>query len=190
MLDPVLSVYAEDGKQLKEADDISRDNPDALLDVSLPSDGRFRIEVRDRFDHAGDRFFYRLQCKEVAPNVALTVKENAFVLPADKPLEVPVTIDRKDEFVLPLEFRIDGLPPDVTLEPVRSEKDGDSAKAVTLKITGSAVDGFSGPIRIEAFHESTETSFRQFAENALNTPGSSTTWLWLTIPASVVTEAE
>ena len=47
-LDPVLSVRAADGKVLKEVDDISKENSDCDLTLSLPADGQYQVVVRDR----------------------------------------------------------------------------------------------------------------------------------------------
>ena len=49
LLDPVLVVTDVEGKIIKESDDISGDNHDAELHLTMPADGRCRILIRDRF---------------------------------------------------------------------------------------------------------------------------------------------
>ncbi len=149
-LDPVLAILDKDGKQLKEADDINGENADAELQFAIPADGQYRITVSDRYQHTSDRFFYVLRCEETRPSFAVTLKNTAFTVPADKPLEIPVTIERKNGFVEPIDFRVEGLPEGVTAECPRSEKDGDSSKAVTIKLSGVAKQTFQGAIKIVA----------------------------------------
>lgn len=208
-LDPVLVVLSADGKVLKEADDISKDNADVVVDVTLPADGLYRLEVRDRFAHAGPRYFYRLECAEIAGDPVLSVKEQGFVMPADKPLEIPVTIERRDGFALPLQIEVAGLPEGLVCEPARSEKEGDSAKAVTLKISGTSATGFSGPVQVLAREAAAPTEAaaaastadaaaeqpaaasggrRWAATTAVAVPGYVTSSLWLTVPAAAPAE--
>lgn len=150
MLDPVLAIYDKDGKQLKESDDVSRENPDADMQLTIPADGQYRITVRDRFQSSSDRHFYVLSCEETRPSFHVSVKSTAFTVPADKPLEIPVTIERLNGFSEAVEFHIEGLPDGITAECPRSEKDGDSSKAITLKLTGSVKESFQGAVKITA----------------------------------------
>ncbi len=149
-LDPVLAIQDKDGKQLKEADDINGENADAELQFAIPEDGQYRITVNDRYQHVSERFFYVLRCEETRASFEATLKNTAFTVPADKPLEIPVTIERKNGFVEPIDFRVEGLPEGVTAECPRSEKDGDSSMAVTIKLSGVAKQTFQGTIKIVA----------------------------------------
>ncbi len=159
-LDPVLTVTDKDGKLIKEADDINGTNADAELQLTIPADGQYRVNVRDRYEHTSERFFYVLRCEETRPAFAVTVQSTSFTMPADKPLDIPVSIERKNGFVEPVDFRIEGLPEGITAECPRSEKDGDSSKAVKLKLTGIAKQTFQGAIRIVA--ESVDSKQQQF----------------------------
>jgi hypothetical protein len=185
MLDPVLAVYGPDGKQLKEADDISGENPDAELHLTMPADGQYRVTVRDRFQNSGDRFFYVLRCEETRPTFLVTVKNTAFAVAPDKPVEIPLTIARKHGFSEPVDFRFEGLPEGITAECQRSEKDGDSSKAVTLKLSGTLPQGFQGVVKI--LGESVESKLVQPAAFAA-ADGTSIGELWLTIPATAPAE--
>jgi len=182
LLDPVLAVFDKDGKQLKEADDISGDNPDAEIQLTIPADGQYRITVQDRFQKSGDRYFYVLRCEETRPIFVASVKNTALTLSADKPLEISVSMERRHGFAEPVDFRVEGLPEGITAECPRSEKDGDSAKAVTLKLSGTVTELFQGPIRISA--ESADSKLQQSVSARLG-DRSTVTEFWLTIPATV-----
>jgi hypothetical protein len=182
LLDPVLTVYDKDGKQLKEADDISGENSDAEIQLTIPADGPYRITVQDRFQNSGDRYFYVLRCEETRPIFVASVKSTALVLSADKPLEIPMSLDRRHGFAEPVDFRVEGLPEGICAECPRSEKDGDSSKAVTLKLSGTVAELFQGPVRVIA--ESVDSKQQQPVSSSL-ADGSTVTELWLTIPATM-----
>jgi hypothetical protein len=146
----MVSVFSEDGKELVTADDIDGGNMDASTDLTIPADGRFRIQIKDRFDHGGLRFFYYITCEEPQPTFFATLAENAFSMVTEMPLSIPVSIDRRDGFAGVIDFQVEGLPEGIVSEPARSEKEGDSAKTVTLRLTGAPAAGFSGPLRIRA----------------------------------------
>lgn len=150
MLDPVLSLADAQGKVIKEADDISSDNHDAELHLTLPGDGRYHIQIRDRFRHFGDRHFFVLRCEETKASIEPTVSSSTGVLKGDAPLEILITMNRKHGFAEPVDIRVEGLPDGVSFECPRSEKDGESSKSVKLKITGTKTEPFQGPIRIFA----------------------------------------
>ena len=150
LLDPVLSVEDSTGKVIKESDDIGGENHDAELHLTIPSDGQYRVIIRDRFQDHGDRYFYVLRCEETQAAYEATLAVTAGTHKPEKALEIPITIERRHGFVEPIEVRVEGLPEGVTFECPRSEKDGESSKKVTLKITGSAKELFRGPIRIVA----------------------------------------
>lgn len=179
-LDPVLSIQDKDGKQLKEADDINGENPDAELTFAIPADGQYRIVVSDRYQHASERFFYVLRCEEAKPSYDVELKNTAFTVPADKPLEIPLTIARRNSFVEAIDFKIEGLPEGLTAESPRSEKEGDSSKAVTIKVSGTAKASFSGAIRIIA--ESVDTKLQKPATLSL-ADRTIVSQLWLTAVA-------
>ena len=56
----------------------------------------------------------------------------------NKPLEIPITIERRYKLEEAIEFHIAGLPEQITLEPVKSEAKGDSAKTVKLVLNAAA----------------------------------------------------
>jgi hypothetical protein len=87
----------------------------------------------------------------------VTVAASSFVLPADKPLEIPVAVGRASGFAERVAVTIEGLPEGVTATPVHSEKEGDTAKSVILKIErAETAKAFSGVVRIVCAAEGTK----------------------------------
>jgi hypothetical protein len=152
LLDPVLTLTDPSGKVLKESDDGDRGDRDSRIDFTAAVDGPHRLAVRDRFLGFGPRFFYLLRCTPTQPSVRLSVGSSAITIPVDKPAEIPVTITRRNGYAEVLDLRIEGLPEGITAECPQSGKDGESSKAVTLKLSGRPADpaAWSGPIRIFA----------------------------------------
>ncbi|MEW4566646.1 PPC domain-containing protein [Tautonia sp. JC769] len=179
-MDVVIKVVDSSGEELAEMDDLRR-QLDPELTVKVPDDGTLHVHVRDLHRRGGSRFVYRVEAREPAPEVALTVEADQFVLAPDrdKPLDIEVKIDRDREYKTPLTVTIEGLPEGVTAEPVVSEAEGDSSKEVTLKVTASDSAGaWSGPIRIVGAVEGGEEPEPATAERV---GGSRTETLWLTV---------
>ena len=99
---------------------------------------------------------------------------------ADKPLEIPVAVERRNGFADVLTLQVSGLPEGVTAEPVTSAKDGDSAKSVTLKLAGKLPAVWSGEIRVTARTE----DGREFPVIWPAADGTEVSSFWLTIPAA------
>lgn len=178
--DPHLSVWDSAGKQLTEIDDARRER-DPQLTFNPPADGKYRVVVRDLNRHGGLDFIYRLNIEQ-ASDFSLTLSADNFVLPTDKPLEIPVTIDRRDGFAEPIHIRVAGLPEDVSCETVTSEAKGDSSKSVKLilKAEGDRAMLPDGPIRIEGV--AAESQRRRVATFDLAKPlAGEHTAAWLTI---------
>jgi len=133
-LDPVLRVTDSKGKTLNETDSRSADKVDESISWTPPSDGRFRVEVRDLFEHGGDRFVYRLTIEPQPVTVTATVEKDVWTLVGEKPLEIKVTVTRSGGFDKAVRFEMAEGPEGVMVEPVTSEPKGDSAKAITLKL--------------------------------------------------------
>ena len=134
-LDPVLRVTDSKGKTLNETDSRSADKVDESISWTPPSDGRFRVEVRDLFEHGGERHFYRLTIEPQPVTVTATVEKDVWTLVGEKPLEIKVTLSRIGGFDKAVRFELAECPEGVMVEPVTSEPKGDSAKAITLKLT-------------------------------------------------------
>ena len=178
-LDPVLRILDADGKQLAESDDANRSSRDSELRFTPPSDGHFRLEIRDLNNRGGSRYVYRLDLLTPEPDVALTLKTDRFTLSPDKPLEIPVAIDRQDGFDAPLTLSVDGLPEGVSLAPSTSDPKGKTAKSVTLTLSSASAPAWSGPIRITATADSLPAP--RLAHAPIDNLESTTTHHWLTV---------
>jgi hypothetical protein len=175
---PRLRIADESGKQLAAAEATDKKR-DAALAFTSPADGRYVLSIADLHGRGGDRFAYRLTIEEARPDFALSLAADSFVVTGDKPLEIPVTIDRRDGFSEAIDITAMELPSGVTAEPVISTAKGDSAKAVKLVLKGSgeAAAG-SHVLRIVG----TSGTIRRTAEFPLNLPmAGSHAAAWLTI---------
>jgi len=181
-LDPVLRILKADGSQLQEVDDGSKGDFDPDVNFTAPAEGEYRIAITDRFGLGGPRFFYRLTALPSQPDFELRVAADSFVLTSDKPLEIPVTVDRQRGFVQEIEFVVTDLPEKVTFEPVVSAKDGETAKTVKLMLKAEAGVTFSGPIHIRGRVKS-EPPIEKPASATLTAFNAMTRELWLTVTA-------
>lgn len=179
LLDPVFVLTNSDGKVIKETDDVSKTNLDVDLVQTLPADGEYIVEITDRYGHGGPRYFYELTCREAVADFALTLNSNAFVIPSEKPLEVPVTVDRQHGYAESLQVTITGLPDGVTASTETSEKEGDSSKAVTLKLSSTRTEAYSGPVTISG--SSADGAKLRDATSAVAGLTATTAHLWLTV---------
>jgi hypothetical protein len=105
---------------------------DTDLVFTSPGDGRYLVTVADLHGRGGLRFVYRLAIEPVQPDFAVTLAADSFVLPKDKPLEIPVSIDRRDGFAEIIEIKAVDLPAGITAEAVTSLPEGDTAKTVKI----------------------------------------------------------
>ncbi len=181
-LDPVLRILKSDGSQLQEVDDGSKGDFDPDANFTAPADGEYRVAITDRFGLGGPRFFYRLTALPSQPDFELKVAADSFVLAPDKPLEIPVTVDRQRGFASEIEVVVTGLPEKVTAEPVVSAKDGETAKTVKLVLKVEAGVNFSGRIRILGRVKS-EPPVEKSASATLTAFNTTTRELWLTVTA-------
>jgi hypothetical protein len=178
-LDPVLRVLDAAGEELNRVDDRSRGTRDARLDFTPPDDGDYLVEVSDLYGDGGFRYVYRLRAVEPKPDYALSVKEDHFALTIGKPLEIEVEVDRRDGFKETVEATAEGLPEGVTVESVQSPPEGDAAKSVKVKLSGTTPTA-GGPIRIVGRVES-KPELNRAAEARLEAFHAETTHLWLTV---------
>ncbi len=193
-LDPVLKVIDADGKVLKEEDDTGRDGFDPAMTFEVPADGAYQVQVADRFEHGGERYFYLLSIGPVQPDVALSVEKDAWVLKPGTPLELPVTVARTGTLPGQPEISIEGLPEGVTVtvgemteKPPEGEQRGrrrrgraSEGEKTTLKLEAAEGTVFSGPVRIVATVEG-ESPLVRTATAPTASAGLRTRDLWLTV---------
>lgn len=147
-LDAVLSLIGPTGKVVKEVDDSSRNVADCEFSVTLPSDGEYSIGIRDRFDHAGFRYFYAIHVTEPNADFSLQASGSPLTVTGDKPTKLTVDILR-DNYTAGIEVVVTGLPDGVECRIVKSDGKGKTAKKVELQFTSNRTESWSGPIRIE-----------------------------------------
>jgi hypothetical protein len=118
---------------------------DPTLSFVVPADGMYRIEVSDLLDHGSPQHLYRLRVSEPEPDFALTCAADAFVLTPGKPLDVVVTVERRNGFTGAIDLSAEGLPAGVSAAVVPAAP----APTLTVRLTadkGAAAGG--SPIRI------------------------------------------
>lgn len=180
LLDPVLIITGPDGKVLSETDDRNGSDRDTEATITVPADGPLSVSVEDRFEDGGFRYFYSISCERPKPTLTAAVGAAEYTLASDDPVDVPVAITRSNGFADRLQISAVRLPSGVAAEPVHSEREGDSAKAVTLKLQRKRdAPAFSGAIQIVCRSEQTGT--RTFATVALGGQPAATTDVWLTV---------
>ncbi len=179
-LDPLLRILKADGSLIQEVDDGSKGDFDPDANFTAPADGEYRVAITDRFGAGGPRFFYRLTALPSQPSFELRVAADAFVLNSDKPLEIPVTVDRQRGFADEIDVVAVGLPDKVTAELVVSEKTGDKSKEVKLLLKAESGVSFSGPIGIRGRAKS-EQPLEKTAFTTLAAFNTSISELWLTV---------
>ncbi|QDV47050.1 hypothetical protein Enr13x_69590 [Stieleria neptunia] len=185
LLDSKLTISDQKtGGVLASNDDLSRGNYDAGVDFTAKQDGLVDVTVSDMIDGFGPRHFYQLTVRESQPECQLTVTDGQFVLPRDKPLEIPVTVTRTAGFSENVQITALGLPPGVTVESVLSEPKGDTSKSVKLKLTAGQAAGGHATFQIvgtfldadgKPTEEKTEATYPLRPFHTL-------TEVWLTIP--------
>jgi len=147
-LDPVLEIRDAQGKFIKAADDIAKGNADVRVEVKVPADGEYTAEVTDRYGHGGMRYVYLLSIEQPRPTYRLSLEKTRLSVSVEKPLEIPVAVDRQEGFDGAISVEIAGLPEGVRAETVESAPKGDTAKKVTLKVEATGEAAFNGPIRV------------------------------------------
>ncbi len=147
-LDAVVRIYDAAGQKTAEVDDAPQDVSDIAMEFTAPKDGEYVVAVTDRFAHGGPGFGYALSLMEPQPACLLQAAAEAFVVKGETPLEIPVTVERRLGFALPVKISVEGLPDGVTTEPLVSEPQGDSSKLVKLVVKSTRAERWTGPIRI------------------------------------------
>lgn len=179
-LDPVLRIFGAERKKLGEADD-QGDARDGEVVFEVPADGHFVASVEDFHGRGSDRHAYLLRVGPTEPDLALGLTAAEVIVAAGKPLEIPLTIDRKDGLKEELVVTAEDLPPGLEAPAVRSKPGDATEKAITLKVTsGADTAPWRGPIRVLARCEGSLPLTRT-ARAALPGQGGSTERLWLTV---------
>ena len=145
-LDAVLQVLDADGKTLAESDDVGNSR-DPELTFTPPSDGRYRVVVRDLNGRGGPHYAYLLRALAPQPDFTLSLSADQFNVTAGKETKAVVNIARTNGFTDTIDVLAEELPDGVRATTARSRQSDASARSVTLEIRA---DGCShpGPMRI------------------------------------------
>ncbi|MBY0527606.1 MAG: pre-peptidase C-terminal domain-containing protein [Gemmataceae bacterium] len=178
-IEPVLRVTDASGKTLAQAEGpmLGRD-PE--LAFTVPQDGKYQIEVRDLHASGSPRHLYRLRAVPAEPDFALTLAADRFTLVPGKPLDIPLTIERRHGFNLEIELSVEGLPKGVSAITVQTGPPA-NAKTVTLRLTAEAMPA-GGTVRIIGKAKGQPEAERT-ARATLEGLSASTPHVWLTVPA-------
>ena len=179
-LDGVLRIRDAQGKVLQRTDDSGQTGGDPVATFAIPADGQYVAEIFDLHGRGGFRYAYRLAIGVPEPTFALGLAANRFVSAPGKPLEIPVTIERRDGFDREITILVQGLPGGVKAAPVASSPKGDTAKAVKIQLTCDATP-FSGPIRIVGV-SAEEAPLVRVAQATIEGVKAKTPNIWLTVP--------
>ncbi len=176
---PALRIIDQSGTSLANADG-GDPKKETALEFTAPTEGTYRLQVRDAFRRGGPRLNYELDFTTRGEDFKLSVAADTFVLSTDKPLEIPVVIGRRKNFEAAIDFKIPNLPAGVSCEAVRSEGKEASAKEVKLVLkTEPGVAPASVPFTILGVSSDGSEVPAQFASPLpLDQPHDS---LWLTV---------
>lgn len=139
--DPLLVIRDANGSAI-----MAKQERDASYDWTVPADGTYTFEVRDRRGRFGPGYLYRLTVVPQTPAVSARISADHFTTKGGGPLAIEIAVDRQFGYAEPVEFLLVAAPEGVTANPVTSSNEGESAKKVTLNITAGGAG--SGPIRI------------------------------------------
>ncbi|MCC6417029.1 MAG: PPC domain-containing protein, partial [Gemmataceae bacterium] len=152
-LDPVLRLTDAAGKLVNQAQGPARRlGTDPELAVTATADATYRLEVSDLHGDGGPRFVYMLRLAPARPDFALSVAADRFAVAPGKPLDLPVTVDRRNGFRGEVEVSAIGLPKGITADPVRVAA---GARSATLRLMGEGTLA-AGAFRIEGKTRSPE----------------------------------
>jgi hypothetical protein len=173
-LTPTLHLTDADGKSLAQAAPAALGR-DPELAYTVPRDGLYQVELRDLHAGGGARHLYRLRVVFAEPDFELKLATDRFTLTPGKPLDIPVTIDRRNGFNGEVEVVAEGLPEGVNAAVAPA---GATAKSVMLRLTGGGT--VSGPFRVLGKSKDSDPRTRS-ARATVAALNASTADLWLTV---------
>jgi hypothetical protein len=145
-LDAVLRLGDASGTTIVEVDDAPK-GVDPEVRFAAPADGTYRISVRDLTGQGGPRHAYLLTAGPPRPDYSLSLKADRFEVAPGTPLEVVVTVERREGYAEPIEIALAEHFDGVIASPVTSRGSGALASSVALKLTACDC-ARPGPIRV------------------------------------------
>jgi hypothetical protein len=188
-LDGALALDDADGNRVASADDSEgRRDPELMYTVALG--GQYRLTVRDLYGHGGWRYAYRLRATLAEPDFVLKVGSGLWSTTADRQLDIPVIIERRNGCQATIHLTIAGLPPTAICPAIESQPGELSAGNATFKLSPGG-QPFAGPIQISGVALGDRPFIRRAEAEieGFNSSGSKTDQLWLTITAKQPTDA-
>jgi hypothetical protein len=180
-LNPVLVLTDASGRTLARAEGAAVGR-DPEMAFAAPQDGTYQVEVHDLHAEGGLRHLYRLRVVFTEPGFELKLATDRFTLTSDKPLDIPVTVERHNGFDRELELVAEGLPEGVSAAMVPA---GPAAKSLTLRLTGAKLA--SVPFRITGKSKGNDQP-QHLARIALPLFNTASSYLWLTVARPAVTD--
>lgn len=117
-LDSSLRVLNAQGGVLAANDDIHPSTKDSMLTFTAPADGTYTLQVRDLLNRGGPGFGYFLTVKPELPDFTAQCDEDRAGLGPGTNMPWYVRIAKTGGFNAPVEFRVEGLPPGVAVNPL------------------------------------------------------------------------
>ncbi len=117
-LDSTIRVLNDKGGVIAANDDIHPRTKDSLLVFTAPADGLYTLQIRDLLYRGGPTFGYFLSVKPEVPDFTVQCDEDRAGLGPGTNMPWYVRIARTGGFNAPVEFRIKGLPPGITVNPL------------------------------------------------------------------------
>lgn len=178
-LTPVLTVTDAAGKQLLRVEPAALDGAIDTLFTAAKA-GVCQIEVRDLFKSAGPRHVFRLRVTPTTPDVTVTVVADRFTVAVGTPLDISITVAKKNGFTGDLIPFADSLPDGVSASVGTLAKP--DPNVVVLRLTATK-PGVSGPIRVGVKTKDGD-AFQRLASATQPAFERTTPDLWLTVPPS------
>lgn len=115
----VLTLSDASGKVLQRVEAAAKGSGDPVLRHTLPAEGRYTLQVADRFrSRGGPAHAYRLRLAREEPDVALTLLTDALTVPRGGQATLKVQIDWQGGVKEPLALTVRGLPAEIHVPPV------------------------------------------------------------------------
>jgi hypothetical protein len=136
-LTPILKIFDSKGKQLVKTEPTTLSG-DCLTTFTPPTDDSFRIEVSDLYGKGSERSIFLLRVLPVEPDFQLTVTTDRYTISPEKPLDLPITLIKKNGFKEEIEVQALDLPEGLgtRLVPTSGKTDG---SVLTLRVTATKV---------------------------------------------------
>ena len=173
-VNPVVRVLDADLKQLAKAEP-AKLNGDTALSFTPPADGFYAVAVDDLYGGSGPRHAFLVRILS-EPDYDLTVAADRFTVAPGKPLDIPVTVVRRNGFKDEVDVSAEGLPAGVKATVI-----GD-AKGITLRLSAETPTGgcfrivgkAKGPAKLQRIATASPKEFGETAD------------LWVTVVAGGV----